>query len=93
MFMRHRAKFPDASLHYDINVKLFDNRDRDWHLLGEASLPASAIPGTDPVFLWLPLQPPKQSGLPFIKVRSITPRCIWCQAAPGPCVVLVHSVF
>jgi hypothetical protein len=72
-FMRHRAKFPDASLHYDINVKLYDNRDKDWHLLGEASLPASAIPGTDPVFLWLPLQPPKHEGLPIIKVRFFYP--------------------
>jgi hypothetical protein len=53
--------FENVSLRSQIQVQLYDTKNLSKSLLGKAALPAAAIPGSDPVYLWLPLSPPEDS--------------------------------
>ena len=52
--------FENVSLRSQIQVKLYDAKNLGRSLLGKAALPAAAIPGSDPVYLWLALAPPEE---------------------------------
>lgn len=78
-FSQNGHAFEAVSLRSMLRVLVWDRRGRlDTRLLGQCSLPAAAVPGTDPVYLWLPLTPPTESGgplrLPLLKVCRLDAR-------------------
>ncbi len=55
LFPKNNHRF-DISLHSSLKVVVKDRRSRfESKVLGQALLPVEAIPGTDPVYMWLPL--------------------------------------
>jgi len=80
-FARNGYQFKAVSLRSSLTVLVMDRRSRlDWKVLGEAVVPCAAVPGSDPVYMWVPLARPEEGAgaLSAIKVGGFrsTPLCV-----------------
>ena len=80
-----RGSYKALSSRSPLTVRIYDRKSsRRRTLLGEATFPADSIPGDEPVYVWLPLQPRVAKRFPYSLMNADARQYARQAAATGP---------